>query len=97
MHTLDKVNIYVLSWACLIIPRYHTYHIIAYPYWPLPTLQVRYVMRCIFGDPKNAPPPMVRWGGKRLVSVIWKRDSGNGAELLQWMGHHVDAEGVERP
>ncbi|AQK50444.1 Histone-lysine N-methyltransferase ATXR3 [Zea mays] len=54
--------------------------------------KVRYVMRCIFGDPKNAPPPMVRLSGKSLVSAIWKGDSSIVAELLQSMEPHVEEE-----
>jgi hypothetical protein len=54
--------------------------------------KVRYVMRCIFGDPKNAPPPLVRLSGKSLVSAIWKGDCSIVAELLQSMEPHVEEE-----
>nr|ACF81895.1 unknown [Zea mays] len=54
--------------------------------------KVRYVMRCIFGDPKNAPPPLVRLSGKSLVSAIWKGDSSIVAELIQSMEPHVEEE-----
>jgi hypothetical protein len=49
-------------------------------------------MRCVFGDPKNAPPPLVRLSGKSLVSAIWKGDSSIVAELLQSMEPHVEEE-----
>jgi hypothetical protein len=43
-------------------------------------LQVRYVMRCIFGEAKNAP--LVRLTGKSLVSAIWKGDNSIVSELF---------------
>jgi [histone H3]-lysine4 N-trimethyltransferase ATXR3 len=49
-------------------------------------------MRCIFGEAKNAPPPMVRLTGKSLVSAIWKGDNSIVAELLQSMEPHVEEE-----
>jgi [histone H3]-lysine4 N-trimethyltransferase ATXR3 len=55
-------------------------------------LQVRYVMRCIFGEAKNAPPPLVRLTGKSLVSAIWKGDNSIVSELLQSMEPHVEEE-----
>ncbi|VAI87563.1 unnamed protein product [Triticum turgidum subsp. durum] len=54
--------------------------------------KVRYVMRCIFGDPKNAPPPLVRLTGRSLVSAIWKGEGSLVDELLQSIEHHVDED-----
>lgn len=53
-------------------------------------MQVRYVMRCIFGDPKKAPPPLVRLSPKEVVSYLWKGEGSLVEELLQCMAPHVD-------
>lgn len=52
--------------------------------------KVRYVMRCIFGDPKKAPPPLVRLSPKEVVSFLWKGEGSLVEELLQCMAPHVD-------
>ncbi|BAT04105.1 Os08g0180100, partial [Oryza sativa Japonica Group] len=54
--------------------------------------KVRYVMRCIFGDPKNAPPPLVRLTGRSLVSAIWKGEGSLVDELLESMEPHVEED-----
>ncbi|XP_030546348.1 histone-lysine N-methyltransferase ATXR3 [Rhodamnia argentea] len=52
--------------------------------------KVRYVMRCIFGDPKKAPPPLVRLSPEEIVSLLWKGEGSLVEELLQCMAPHVD-------
>ncbi|XP_051208058.1 histone-lysine N-methyltransferase ATXR3 isoform X1 [Lolium perenne] len=54
--------------------------------------KVRYVMRCIFGDAKNAPPPLVRLTGRSLVSAIWKGEGSLVDELLQSIEPHVEED-----
>jgi hypothetical protein len=49
-------------------------------------------MRCIFGDAKNAPPPLVRLTGKSLVSAIWKGEGSLVDELLQSIEPHVEED-----
>lgn len=56
-------------------------------------LQVRYVMRCIFSDPKLAPPPLEKLSPEETVSVLWKAEDSLVSELLQCMVPHVE-EGV---
>jgi hypothetical protein len=49
-------------------------------------------MRCIFGDAKNAPPPLVRLTGRSLVSAIWKGEGSLVDELLQSIEPHVEED-----
>ncbi|KAL8153058.1 hypothetical protein V2J09_010818 [Rumex salicifolius] len=52
--------------------------------------KVRYVMRRVFGDPKNAPPPLQKLNSEEIVSCLWK---GNGSlvdELLRYISPHVE-------
>lgn len=53
-------------------------------------MQVQYVMRCIFGDPKKAPPPLVRLSPEEVVSFLWKGEGSLVEELLQCMAPLVD-------
>ncbi|KAJ9170119.1 hypothetical protein P3X46_018250 [Hevea brasiliensis] len=53
--------------------------------------KVRYVMRCVFGDPKKAPPPLERLSPEETVSFLWKGEGSLVEELLQCMAPHVDA------
>ncbi|KAM4103737.1 hypothetical protein ACJW30_06G100700 [Castanea mollissima] len=55
--------------------------------------KVRYVMRCIFGDPKEAPPPLERLGREEIVSLLWKGEGSFVEELLQCIAPHVE-EGI---
>ncbi|KAI9379093.1 hypothetical protein POPTR_017G041100v4 [Populus trichocarpa] len=54
--------------------------------------KVRYVMRCIFGDPKLAPPPLEKLTPKETVSFLWKEEGSLVEELLQCMSPHMDGE-----
>lgn len=53
-------------------------------------MQVRYVMRCVFGDPKKAPPPLERLSPQAAVSYLWKGEGSLVKELLQCMAPHMD-------
>ncbi|KAG2717108.1 hypothetical protein I3843_03G159300 [Carya illinoinensis] len=52
--------------------------------------KVRYVMRCIFGDPKKAPPPLEKLSPEEVVSFFWKGEGSFVEELLQCMAPHVE-------
>uniref|UniRef100_A0A5B6ZPZ1 Putative histone-lysine N-methyltransferase ATXR3 n=1 Tax=Davidia involucrata TaxID=16924 RepID=A0A5B6ZPZ1_DAVIN len=52
--------------------------------------KVRYVMRCVFGDPKKAPPPLERLSPEGVVSFIWKGEGSLVEELIQCMAPHMD-------
>ncbi|XP_022742735.1 histone-lysine N-methyltransferase ATXR3-like isoform X2 [Durio zibethinus] len=52
--------------------------------------KVRYVMRCVFGDPKKAPPPIERLSPEEAVSFLWKGEGSLVEELLQCMAPHVE-------
>ncbi|XP_077254002.1 histone-lysine N-methyltransferase ATXR3-like [Tasmannia lanceolata] len=54
--------------------------------------KVRYVMRCVFGDPKKAPPPLEMLSSEALVFVLWKGEGSLVEELLQSMVPHMDAD-----
>ncbi|KAJ6733810.1 HISTONE-LYSINE N-METHYLTRANSFERASE ATXR3 [Salix koriyanagi] len=54
--------------------------------------KVRYVMRCIFGDPKQAPPPLEKLTPEETVSLLWKGDGSLVDELLQCMSPYMDAD-----
>ncbi|KGN43552.1 histone-lysine N-methyltransferase ATXR3 [Cucumis sativus] len=54
--------------------------------------KVRYVMRCIFGDPKNAPPPLKRLSPEESVSYIWNGEGSLVEELLLSMVPHVEED-----
>ncbi|KAF9679070.1 hypothetical protein SADUNF_Sadunf07G0101800 [Salix dunnii] len=53
---------------------------------------VRYVMRCIFGDPKQAPHPLEKLSPEETVSLLWKGDGSLADELLQCMSPYMDAD-----
>lgn len=55
-------------------------------------LQVRYVMRCVFGDPKKAPPPVERLSPEETVSFLWKGEGSLVEELIQCMAPHVEED-----
>ncbi|XP_022845527.1 histone-lysine N-methyltransferase ATXR3-like [Olea europaea var. sylvestris] len=52
--------------------------------------KVRYVMRCVFGDPKKAPPPLERLSPEAAVSYVWKGESSVVEELIQCMAPHME-------
>lgn len=47
-------------------------------------------MRCVFGDPKSAPPPLERLSPEAAVSYLWKGEGSFVDELIQCMGPHMD-------
>lgn len=47
-------------------------------------------MRCVFGNPKNAPPPLERLSPEAAVSFLWKGEGSLVQELLQSMAPHVE-------
>lgn len=49
-------------------------------------------MRCVFGDPKNAPPPLERLSPEAAVSFIWRGEGSLVEELLESLTPHVDKE-----
>uniref|UniRef100_A0A1J3JLM3 Putative histone-lysine N-methyltransferase ATXR3 n=1 Tax=Noccaea caerulescens TaxID=107243 RepID=A0A1J3JLM3_NOCCA len=55
--------------------------------------KVRYVMRRVYGDPKNAPPPLERLAPEETVSFVWNGDGSLVDELLQSLSPHVE-EGI---
>uniref|UniRef100_A0A6V7QV50 SET domain-containing protein n=1 Tax=Ananas comosus var. bracteatus TaxID=296719 RepID=A0A6V7QV50_ANACO len=54
--------------------------------------KVRYVMRCVFGDPKEAPPPLEKLSGEGLVSVLWNGEGSLVEELVLSMAPHMEAD-----
>lgn len=52
--------------------------------------KVRYVMRCVFGDPKKAPPPLEKLSPIEAVSLLWKGEGSLVEELLECICPHVD-------
>lgn len=52
--------------------------------------QVRYVMRCVFGDPEKAPPPLERLSSEEAVSFIWRGEGSLVEELLQCVAPHLE-------
>ncbi|KAL0874150.1 hypothetical protein Bca101_023855 [Brassica carinata] len=55
--------------------------------------KVRYVMRRVFGDPKNAPPPLEKLTPEETVTFLWNGDGSLVEELLQCLSPHVE-EGI---
>ncbi|KAG9154896.1 hypothetical protein Leryth_015521 [Lithospermum erythrorhizon] len=51
--------------------------------------KVRYVMKCVFGDPKKAPPPLERLRPEAVISLLWKGDGSLVEELIQCITPHV--------
>ncbi|KAF8369961.1 hypothetical protein HHK36_032009 [Tetracentron sinense] len=52
--------------------------------------KVRYVMRCVFGDPRKAPPPLEKLSPKAAVSILWNGEESLVEELLQCMAPHME-------
>lgn len=51
-------------------------------------------MRCVFGDPKEAPPPLERLSPEAVVSFIWKGEGSLVEELLQCLSPHLEESGL---
>lgn len=49
-------------------------------------------MRCVFGDPKKAPPPVEKLSPEETVSFLWKGEGSLVEELLQCMAPHVEED-----
>ncbi|KAJ4912312.1 Histone-lysine N-methyltransferase ATXR3 [Raphanus sativus] len=58
--------------------------------------KVRYVMRRVFGDPKNAPPPLEKLTPEETVSFLWNGDGSLVEELLQCLSPHVEVGIVDK-
>ncbi|XP_057728916.1 histone-lysine N-methyltransferase ATXR3 [Arachis stenosperma] len=56
--------------------------------------KVRYVMRCIFGDPRKAPPPLEKISPEAAVSFLWKGEGSFVEELLQCIAPHVEEDAL---
>ncbi|XP_074303506.1 histone-lysine N-methyltransferase ATXR3 isoform X2 [Silene latifolia] len=57
--------------------------------------KVRYVLRCVFGDAKKAPPPLQKLSPEEMVSVLWNGEGSLVDELLQSMASNVDNRVVQ--
>ena len=53
-------------------------------------LQVRYVLRCVFGNPKEAPPPLQKLSPEEMVSVLWNGEGSLVHQLLECIAPHID-------
>ncbi|KAG6500886.1 hypothetical protein ZIOFF_040744 [Zingiber officinale] len=51
---------------------------------------VKYVMRCVFEDAKNAPPPIEKLTAEGMVSVLWKGEGSLVEDLLHSMTPHLE-------
>ncbi|KAM7275665.1 hypothetical protein ACFE04_017531 [Oxalis oulophora] len=54
--------------------------------------KVRYVMRCVFDDPKKAPPPLEKLSPEAAVSHVWKGEGSFVEELLLCISPHVEKD-----
>lgn len=52
-------------------------------------LQVRYVLRCVFGNPKEAPPPLQKLSPGEMVSVLWNGEGSLVDQLLECIAPHI--------
>ncbi|XP_042407759.1 histone-lysine N-methyltransferase ATXR3-like isoform X1 [Zingiber officinale] len=52
--------------------------------------KVKYVMRCVFEDAKNAPPPIEKLTAEGMVSVLWKGEGSLVEDLLHSMTPHLE-------
>ncbi|KAL6570677.1 hypothetical protein OROGR_000227 [Orobanche gracilis] len=52
--------------------------------------KVKYVMRCVFSDPKEAPPPLKRLSPEAAASYLWKGDGSFVEELIACMTPHTE-------
>lgn len=51
-------------------------------------------MRCIFGDPRKAPPPLEKLSPEAAVSFLWKGEDSFVEELLQCIAPHVEEDAL---
>lgn len=49
-------------------------------------------MRCIFGDPRKAPPPLEKLSPEAIVSYLWKGEGSFVEDLLQCIAPHVEED-----
>lgn len=47
-------------------------------------------MRCVFSDPKRAPPPLERLSPEQAVSFLWNGEGSLVEELLDCIVPHLD-------
>lgn len=47
-------------------------------------------MKCVFGDPMKAPPPLEKLSPEEVVSLLWKGEDSFVEELLQCLTPHVE-------
>ncbi|GAB4825090.1 hypothetical protein Ancab_007965 [Ancistrocladus abbreviatus] len=52
--------------------------------------KVRHVLRCVFGDPKKAPPPLRKLSPEEMVSLLWKGEGSFVQEFLQSIAPHME-------
>ena len=52
-------------------------------------------MRCAFGDPKRAPPPLERLSPDELVTEIWTGEKSLVKELLQYLVPHLQPSAMD--
>lgn len=51
--------------------------------------KVRYVLRCVFGKPKKAPPPLQKLSPEEMVSVLWNGEGSLVEQLLECITPHI--------
>ncbi|XP_021746148.1 histone-lysine N-methyltransferase ATXR3-like [Chenopodium quinoa] len=51
--------------------------------------KVRYVLRCVFGNPKEAPPPLQKLSPEEMVSVLWSGEGSLVNQLLECIAPHI--------
>lgn len=47
-------------------------------------------MRCIFGDPWKAPPPLEKLSPEAIVAFLWKGEGSFVEQLLQCIAPYVE-------
>ena len=52
-------------------------------------------MRSVFGEPKNAPPPLERLSPEATVSYLWTGEGSLVEELLESLSPHVDEKTLD--
>lgn len=51
--------------------------------------KVRYVLRCVFGNPKEAPPPLQKLSPEEMVSVLWNGKGSLVDQLFDCITPHI--------
>ncbi|KAI4334068.1 hypothetical protein L6164_018805 [Bauhinia variegata] len=54
--------------------------------------KVRYVMRCVFVDPRKAPPPLKKLSPEAAVHLLWKGEGSFVEQLLHCMAPHMEED-----